>query len=150
LDFFDSVEQTTQINYLTQIIPVQQGSFEDVTLFLPPKSVKIRKPSYSLDYIGDKEGFFVYWLKKREFINLDTFYVSAKFFDAKFGQFIRFVNANIPTNLKNFDSSKYFYYEYKLDYDTKTYQVFGNGINSRARRGIDGSPINWYEYLNPG
>jgi hypothetical protein len=151
LDFFDSPEQTTQINYLTQIIPVQQGGFENVTItsFIPNLNTQIRKPSFSLDFVGDKEGFFVYWLRKKEFINLDTFYVSAKFFDAKFGQFIRFVNSNIPQNIKNFNPTKYFYYEYKLDYNTKTYQVFGNGINPRVRRGINGSPINWYEYINP-
>jgi len=145
LDFYDSPNPNNQTNYLTQIIPVQQGSFETVNLF--KKDVKVRIPNFSLDFVGDKEGFFVYWLKKRSFLNIDTFYVSAKFFNAKIGQFVRFLNSNTPT--KTFDESKFFYYEYKLNYDTQTYKVFGNGINPRIRRGVTGSPIRWLEYVNP-
>jgi hypothetical protein len=150
LEFYNSMEQSSQINYLTQIIPVQQGSTEKITLnnLNPPIDVNIKIPNFSLDFIGDKEGFFIYWLKSKTFVNIDKFYVSVKFFDAKNGIFKRFLNHEPPTS-STFDASKYFYYEYRLNYETKTYEVYGCGINSPIRYGIDGRPMVWYEYLNP-
>ncbi|MCX7055303.1 MAG: LysR family transcriptional regulator, partial [Proteobacteria bacterium] len=32
-------------------------------------TVQIRKPEYQLNFTGDKEGYFVYWLKSPEFFN---------------------------------------------------------------------------------
>jgi hypothetical protein len=150
LDFYNSPSSNEQINYLTQIIPVQQGMLEDTKILNinPPQDVKIRTPKFSLDFVGDKEGFFIYWLKKRNFINVDTFYVSAKFFNGKTGKFYRFTNNQVSTT--NFNQTDYFYYKYVLDYTTKTYKVFGHGSNNDVRRGYEGGqPIIWYEYLNP-
>lgn len=146
LDFYDSPDTNNQTNYITQIIPVQQGDTENVTLFRRP--VKVRKPNFKLDFIGDKEGFFVYWLKKKTFLNISNFYVSAKFFDAKRGIFSRFMNnSNIVT--KNFNQAENFYYKYELNDTNKTFQVFQFGLNLTSRAGIEGNPIKWYEYINP-
>jgi hypothetical protein len=154
LDFYDSPDSEKQINYLTQIIPVQQGKFIEGTInkkTINPQKVKLRSPSFSLDYVGDKEGFFIYWLRKKTFLNIDTFYVSAKFFDAKSGQFIRLLNTNplTPALPKNFDQRKYFYYKYVLDYQTLTYKVYRTDVTPEVRVGIGTTPINWFEYINP-
>lgn len=149
LDFYDTPNSNDQTNYVTQIIPTQQGLTEEITLF--KKKLKIRRPYFELDFIGDKEGFFVYWLNKISFLNIDKFYVSAKFFDAKKGQFIRFLNGNSNgiQVTKNFNQTDYFYYEYKLDYKNLTYRVSEYGLKKNSRVGINGSPIKWYEYINP-
>lgn len=147
LDFFDSDDDTTQTNYLTIILPVQQGRF--MASSFNNYTVQIRKPSFSLDYVGDKEGFFIYWLKKRTFLDINTFYVSAKFFDAKNGQFIRMLNqpqCNISGNKYKFNQKDYFYYRYELDYPSQSYQVFQTSTNNRVGTN---TPINWYEYVNP-
>jgi len=90
LDLYDSPNENEQTLYLSIILPVQQGLTQTAILsaLIPP--VQIKKSEMVLDYIGtDKEGFFIYWLKKRTFLNVRTFYMTAKFFDAKNGQFIK-------------------------------------------------------------
>jgi hypothetical protein len=111
--------------------------------------VTIRKPKYVLDYIGDKEGFFLYWLKGRGFLNINTFYMTAKFFDGSTGQFIKMMNTqqNLLPNMYDFPPESYFYYKVDLDYLTQTYQVFNYPTGNRA--GTVSNPIKWYEYTNP-
>lgn len=152
LDFYDSPSEVSQNIYFSIILPVQQGEFQMVNLSAIITNVNIRKPKYSLDYLGDKEGFFIYWLRDRNYIDIDEFYMSAKFFNGRTGNFIRMMNRpQIPPftpSLFTFNSDEYFYYKLKLDYDTKTYQVFST-INPTQRVGVDGTPIIWYEYVNP-
>lgn len=152
LDFYDSPSEVSQNIYFSVILPVQQGEFQTVNLSAIITNVNIRKPKYSLDYLGDKEGFFIYWLRDRNYIDIDEFYMSAKFFNGRTGNFIRMMNRpQIPPftpSLFTFNSDEYFYYKLKLDYDTKTYQVFST-INPTQRVGVDGTPIIWYEYVNP-
>lgn len=152
LDFYDTPDTSTQKNYFTIILPVQQGLLQTTTLnpdVLGSKTVTIKKPYFVLDYVGDKEGFFVYWLKKRDFIDLSTFYMTAKFFDARNGVFIKMMTTP-QTSLSsqtNFNPNDYFYYKLELDYDTRTYRVVNK--NTNARVGTDINPIRWYEYVNP-
>ena len=63
LDFYDTTDEKTQQIYFTIILPVQQGEFMSVNLNVLLPNVDIRKPKFKLDYIGDKEGFFIYWLR---------------------------------------------------------------------------------------
>jgi hypothetical protein len=123
--------------------------------------VDVRKPKFVLDYVGDKEGFFLYWLKNRNFLDINTFYMSAKFYNAKTGQFTKLMTnnqtttppikigpqANFPSgsNQYDFDNNVLFYYTVNLDYKNQTYQV----INSLGQRLGTTVPIKWYEYLNP-
>ena len=147
LDLYDSFDEKKQINYLTLIIPTQQGLKMDAVMNRTP--VKINKPKFILDYVGDKEGFFLYWLKKRNFLNINTFYMTAKFFDARTGQFIKMMKTKQsdlggPTS---FPPEEYFYYKVDLDYVTQTYQVFDFPTGNRV--GTLTNPIKWYEYVNP-
>jgi hypothetical protein len=152
LDFYDTTSGANQINYFTVIIPTSQGETTEVFLSQYLPSQKIKKPIFKLDYIGDKEGFFLYWLRDKEFYNIDTFYMSAKFFDAKLGQFIRLMNKgqfSSPLNAGNwwrFSDKDYFYNKVVFDYDNKTYQVFDV---ENQRIGTENNPIKMYEYLNP-
>ena len=157
LDFYDSNSAITQTNYFTVIIPVQQGA--TVTAMISPfvPLVQIKKPEFTLDYVGDKEGFFLYWLRKKDFLNInpnplkttETFYMSAKFFDARLGIFVKMTTEpQIVINSTNpfqFNPDRHFYYKVVLDYPTYTYQVF----NWQGSRVGDSGPIKWYEYVNP-
>jgi len=147
LDFYDSPDEKQQVNYLTTIIPTQQGL--KMTVPMQRQTVDIKKPKFVLDYVGDVEGFFIYWLKKRTFLNIDTFYMSAKFFDAKKGFFVKMMTQGQFTmggSPNNFDPLRYFYYPVKLDYSKQTYQIFDMNL---IRVGTPGNPIKWYEYVNP-
>lgn len=146
LDFYDTDDVSSQTIYMTLIIPVQQGLREEATISPVLPKVMVRKPTYKLDFLGDTEGFYIYWLRDIKTLNIKTFYMTAKFFNARLGGFMRFMNTPQSnfTNKYLFDESKYFYYRVELDYNSKTYQVF----NQNNRIGTDNNPIKWYEYVN--
>jgi hypothetical protein len=54
-----------------------------------PEDSQIKLPDFFLDYVGDKQGYFLYWLKNPSEIKPDVLYMTSKFFNAKTGQFIR-------------------------------------------------------------
>ena len=148
LDFYDSVDEKRQKNYFTIILPTQQGEFMPAIMAQTP--VSIRKPKYKLDYIGDKEGFFIYWLKSLKFLQLNTFYMTAKFYNASTGQFVKMINtpqSDIQGNQYQIDQVTYFYYRVVLNYVDQNYSVLP--VFSENRVGMDTSPIKWYEYINP-
>jgi hypothetical protein len=150
LDFYDSNDEKNQTNYFTIIIPTQQGfsTTASISPYIPP--VKIKIPKFKLDFVGDKEGFFVYWLDIPQFSTINTFYMSIKFFDAKEGVFVRMMNVpqcSLP-NKYQFESGKYFYHKVILNYETKTYEIY-DGNNPNTRIGTTTNPMKWYEYVNP-
>ena len=155
LDLYDNVDEKRQTNYLTIIIPTQQGLTMDTIMQRTP--VKIKKPYFVLDYVGDKEGFFIYWLKKRNFLNIKTFFMTAKFYDAKNGYFTKMMNvpqSSISGDKFVFDSTQYFYYRVELDYEKHNYQVFNMNPTQTIYSNLGGRagatiPIKWYEYVNP-
>jgi hypothetical protein len=155
LDLYDNVDEKRQTNYITIIIPTQQGLKMDAIMQTTPVSIK--KPYFVLDYVGDKEGFFIYWLKKRTFLDIKTFYMTAKFYDAKHGYFTKMMNmsqSSLSGNKYVFDGSQYFYYKVELDYEKHNYQVFNMNPNQIIYDSFDQRagtvvPIKWYEYVNP-
>ena len=148
LDFYDTKDTITQTNYFTVILPVQQGfTVTGITSSYKP-IVDIKIPSFKLDYVGDKEGFFLYWLRNTKFLDISKFYMTAKFFDAKLGIFVKMMNTpQVPPIIPSpftFNPEDYFYYEVRLNYNEKTYEVWDN--NNRVGTT---SSIKWYEYINP-
>ena len=153
LDFYDTRDATTQKNYFTIILPTYNSDYDVMDLNYYLKNVKINKPLINLDYISGgltksfREGFFIYWLKSREFINIDTFYLSVKFFDAKLGVFVRMMTqpqSALPDKFL-FNEEDYYYVKVKLNYTNKTYIITDL---TNVRIGTIG-PIKWYEYVNP-
>ena len=145
---YDTVDNKRQTNYLSIIIPTQEGLSSKV--FFNNKLVDIKIPFFELDYVGNREGFFIYWLKTLDFLNINTFYMTAKFYNAKTGQFIKMTNkpqSTISGDKYNLDSMTYFYYRVVLDYISSTYKIFD--ITNNDRVGILANPIKWYEYVNP-
>ena len=155
LDFYDTKDGKTQKNYFTVILYANQSldELKSISTYLP--DVNISVPRFKLDFVGQqKEGYFFYWLKSREFLNIDTFYMSAKFFNGSTGNFVKMINRNqgsneLSGNKYGFNGEKYFYYKVKLDYSDYTYQIFDYANGSDIRVGYESKPINWYEYVNP-
>lgn len=150
LDFYDSKDTITQTNYFTVILPVQQGfTVTGITSSYKP-IVDIKIPSFKLDYVGDKEGFFLYWLRNRKFLDISKFYMTAKFFDARLGVFVKMTNTPqslIPSKF-TFNPEDYFYYEVRLNYTEKIYEIWDTSNGNNNRVGTTSS-IKWYEYINP-
>jgi hypothetical protein len=155
LDFYDSATTENQQVRFSIILPTQQG-LKEPGLIGPPVNqtpVEVKKPKFKLDYVGaDKEGFFIYWLKDQSYLDTTKFYVSAKFFNAKKGQFVRMMNRpqGVLGDKFNFNKTNYFYYTCILDYETYEYRMFSEDLNGNLTRvGTLLNPIKWYEYVNP-
>jgi hypothetical protein len=147
LDFYDSVDTKSQVNYFTIIIPTQQGA--TISFIVANKNVNIKIPSFKLDYVGDKEGFFIYWLKKLEYVPINTFYMTAKFYNAEKGEFVKMMNkpqSSVNGDKYYFDTLTFYYYRVVCDYVNLNYSVYDILTNKRV--GIN-TPISWYEYVNP-
>ena len=153
LDFYNSPDGVNQTNSFTVILPVYKCNTILTNISSTIQNVKINIPRYTMDYISSSttsstnEGFFLYWLKSRTFINLDTFYMTVKFFDAKQGVYVRMMTvpqSSLPNKFV-FDNENFFYNKVVLDYDNKTYKIFDYLGN---RLGVN-TPIKWYEYVNP-
>ena len=147
LDFYDSPSESIQKNYLTIILPTTKGL--KMPADMQGTLVDINKPKYILDFVGDRDGFFIYWLKSRDYIDISRFYMSCKFWNAKTGVFTRMINR--PQSLQPSDSFSpnnlfNFYYQVNLNYPTQKYNVYDT-INFN-RVGTT-EPIKWYEYVNP-
>ena len=111
--------------------------------------VNIKKPEMVLDFVGDKEGFFIYWLKSRDFLNIDTFYMTAKFYNAKKSGFTKMMNkpqSDIIGNKYYFEGIWNFYYKVVLDYTNQTYKIYDTKTGNRVGTNL---PIKWFEYVNP-
>ncbi len=150
LDFYDTPDEKTQKNYITVVIPVTQGQQQAINVQTLLGTQLIKRPKYNLDYIGDKEGFFIYWLRNRDYIDINKFFMSAKFFDGRQGVFVKMTNTpqtQITPNKFLFNNANYFYYLVELNYDNKTYEV--KRTDNLQRVGDFSVPIKWYEYVNP-
>lgn len=141
LDYYDSPIAKEQKILLTTILPFQNGEKD---------SNGIITPNYVLDYNKNTEGYFMYWLKDKNYLNIDTFYVGATFFDSSTGVFTRMSNVvqgGLLNDKFNLNSIFDFYYKVKLDYNDKTYAYYDMKTENK-RIGINGDPIKWYEYVN--
>lgn len=152
LDFYDSVDEKRQTNYITVILPTTQGYKSSG--ILNNQTVNLKIPKFTLDFIGDKEGFFFYWLKELQFLNINTFYMTAKFYNASTGEFMKMMNtcqgSLNPSDYQNFDITKYFYYRVVFDYDKTCYRVYSFDPQTGAEQRVGTTtPIKWFEYLNP-
>lgn len=151
LDLYDTPDERTQQIYLSIILPIQQGLTQTAVISTLSPPVEIKKPTMVLDSIGsDKEGFYIYWLRNPDFINISQFYMTAKFFNARLGVFKQMTNTKqdlITPNKFQFNNADYFYYKVNLDYSNKTYEVFSTSTQQRV--GDATTPIIWYEYVNP-
>jgi hypothetical protein len=147
LDFYDTPVESDQTNYLTIILPTTQG--ERMPAVMQGTNVTIKKPQYKLDWVGDRKGYFIYWVKTRTYVNINTFYMSCKFWDAKTGTFIRMINRPQALQVTNSFSPNQvfnFYYQVVLDYPTQTYTVYDTISFERVGTSV---PIKWYEYVTP-
>jgi hypothetical protein len=150
LDLYDTVDRQTQRIMCSIVLPTQQGLKTTGTIGFGNTAfdVDVVTPSMILDYVGDKEGFFIYFAKDFNFLNIDTLYMSAKFFNGKNGEFSRMLNTPQTSlgNRFNFESSQKYYYKVLLDYDNYEYEI---QTLAGQRIGTSGNPIKWYEYVNP-
>lgn len=94
----------------------------------------------------NRENMYLYWFQDQSVLNGtiftgDTFYMTARFFNAKDGSILNFGNKSIISGDPVTDSDD-LYYKVVLDFTDLTYQIY-NSIDQPI--GYFNTPINFYE-----
>ena len=183
LDFFDSPNRNEQKILFTMIIPannstkdyeVPVSAVDDPTEYYTQTAAGATAPFvyYSEGVYepivqlgpgkGKNEGYYIQWLKDRELMDINTFYVACKFFNAKTGKIVRMVNKPIPNATEGiYDYLDWFYYQLTLDVRTDNtipkynyvFRQFNRFLYQNnmtgGQKGTSISKLTFYEYINP-
>jgi len=112
----------------------------------------IHVPVFTGSNYRNKENMYIYWFQDDTVLNGttmsgDTFYMTARFFDAKDGSILNFNNKSVsPTTSVN--ESADVYYKLVMDKSDYTYQIFRYNGTTGQRIGESGDPINFYEAIS--
>jgi hypothetical protein len=110
-------------------------------------------PNFELDAINNNEGYFIYWLKEKTFIDIDVFYMSCKFYNAKTGEVTQLINTrqddinNVTSKPFSISKEDYYYYKVVLNQDRYTYTIH-NTINGNRVGISENNSIKFYQYFN--
>ena len=176
LDYYDRPEREQQKLMFTIILPttncgkypVQIDQQEDPVAFYQLASqglltvYDVWEPTVQLGpSTGKDESYYIHWLKNRDLFDIETFYMSCKFFNAKTGKSSRFVNADPSGNVGPMEPTNWFYYQVDISVNqlvTPKYSYLVREFNNTAyslglilgEKGMlpsGASPIKWYEYI---
>lgn len=101
-------------------------------------------PTFYLDHIGNQESYYIYWFQDKNLLNIDSLYMTVKFFDAKDGTYTNFTTIQQNSFADRYNvPNDYFYYKVNFDYGNKFYEII-NIINNDIT-----TNVKWYEYENP-
>lgn len=110
-------------------------------------------PRFELDPTINNEGYFIYWLKEKKLIDLNVFYMSCKFYNAKTGEVTQLINTNqmdiASTTSQPYSIPKetYYYYRVVLNQDRFQYTIYKTSDGTRVGQNSS-NPINFYQYFN--
>ena len=143
IDLYDTLDSASQKNYLTIILQSEYSSKPYYNASYD-RTFDVKIPKYELDFFGNKQGYFIYWYKTQNIVNVSKFYMTAKYFDGKTGNFISFLNApqsnfSVRTKIPN----NAYYYQVNLDYSKYHYSL--SNVDSSLKL----NKLLWYEYINP-
>jgi len=110
--------------------------------------------------VGKDESYYIHWLKNRDLFEIETFYMSCKFFNALNGKVVRFINADPTGNINPIEPTNWFYYQVDIEINeltTPKYSYLVREFNNNAYTlglvlgevGMNPTPnqIIWYEYI---
>jgi len=113
---------------------------------------------------GKDENYYIHWLKKRDLFDIETFYMSCKFFNAKTGKATKFLNADPQGHNGVYEPTDWFYYQVdieinELQYPKYNYRVraFNNSVlitgtlmgekGMSSAPNVSTTPIMFYEHI---
>jgi hypothetical protein len=141
MDLYDSNDPTNQRIYLSVILTPKQTTITELRNY-ESFDYNVKIPKFELDYIGEREGFFIYFFEDTKIIDKTDLYMSAKMFNGLTGEYIKFssVNQNNQGNPNNFNPALFFF-KVQFNYNDKTYKI----INPQ---GAEVCEIEWFQYVN--
>jgi len=145
------------------VVPNQTAAWADLNMNVPDSPIfdasginiildtvrNVPTPRYDFDMDNRSIGYFFYWLKESTYLNINTFFMSAKFYNGRDGEVTRFTNV-LPTSIPNqisFDPATNMYYRLLLDKNNFTYWI-EDLAGTRVGTNIN-TPIEFWEYINP-
>jgi len=181
LDYYDSPNPTVQRLIFTVIIPTNNSTKKSTTINNTPGNINYDgiaylqavgedplnlAPTYDIEFANFEfgaldsinEGYYINFLKKRDIVFPDEYYVACKFFNASNGHILKMLNkdATLLASPNLVKAQDHFFYKltfnrdiwtYKYEeYDEDTYSAT-NGVGPIT--GTFSNPIKFYEYMNP-
>lgn len=181
MDYYDTPNPTTQRLIFTVIIPTNNSDKKNVLINNTSGDINFDgiaylqaigedpltlTPTYGIEFANfefgaldsNNEGYYINFLKKRDIVFPDEYYMACKFFNAHNGHILKMLNKDatlLPTpNLVK--AQDHFFY--KLTFNRNTWEYFYNEYDEGAYSATDGlgpttgtiaNPIKFYEYMNP-
>ena len=175
-DYYDRPEREQQKLMFTIIlpttncgkIPVQIDKDEDPVAYYQlasqglPTVYNVWEPRVQLGpATGKDESYYIHWLKNRDLFDIETFYMSCKFFNAKTGKSKRFVNADPSGFVGAMEPTNWFYYQVDISVNelttpkysylvrefNNTAYTLGVILGEKGNAAGGAAPIKWYEYI---
>jgi hypothetical protein len=111
---------------------------------IPDNSYIIYRPQFTLDHVGNTEGYYLYWYEDPTLLNINQFFMRVKYFDAATGTYTTFT-INPQSNYTNRYAvpNDDFYVRVDLYYPGRVYELVDLVTNNILSTNI------WYEYVNP-
>ena len=132
----------------------------DVPLGPPYYYDRLESSEFDFSSVGkNNENYYIQWLKSRDLVPYNIFYMSCKFFNGETGKTHKFINKVQPLNTYTLSIPDYYYYQLIFDQINYTY-IFNqfdltqfasnNGVGAHigGNPNFD-NPIKFYEYINP-
>ena len=162
LDFYDTPNRSDQTLYMSLILnstmslkkimdtvdfdndgipdPPVTDPF-DPTIIVIDTRRDVPIPEYVLT--NRDEGYYLHWLKSTKLIDINKFYMSAKFYNGLTGKVVKFTNQNPASLLPTTQPASSFFYEVPINTTNYTYEVHLGG----ARVGLTPTtPIEFYQW----
>lgn len=117
--------------------------------FYTPLKDYIHLPVFKGSNVENKENMYLFWFQDDSVLSEttltgNTFWVTAKFFNAKDGTIVDFVNSNFLST-HEINESDDMYYKVEIDKTDYSYQISGYTGEDGERMGLRCNPITFYE-----
>jgi len=182
MDYYDSPNPTTQRLIFTIIIPANNSKKQTVQINNTPGDINFDGIAYlqafgedqlnnpiqfydiefanfefgALDSIN--EGYYINFLKKRDIVFPDEYYVACKFFNASNGHILKMLNKDATLlPIPNLVTAQEHFF-YKLTFNRSLWTYFYEEYDENIYSVTDGvgpitgtlaNPIKFFEYMNP-
>jgi hypothetical protein len=114
-----------------------------------PLNGYIHLPVFTGSNYRNKENMYFFWFQDDSAFNEtnltgNTFWVTAKFYNAKDGSILDFTTTGL-TSLQEVVETRDMYYQVVIDRTDYSYQVFNYNGSVGSRVGLNSNPITFYE-----
>lgn len=138
LEFYDKPEKLNQKLIFAKNLSLPLGE----KVYNDNVDRNIFVPIFNGNNYRNTENMYLFWFQDETIYTGNTFYLTARFFNADDGTINNFANKN---NVVNFSENNDMYYLIELDKINHTYQIFNyNGVKG-DRVGLLDTPIKFYE-----